>query len=110
MLWSGVGFFYSGPFKPALKLHWASLSRLFISYDGFKIIFGLGLFLVTKLVLFFVCFLVFYLFSRLMLSLAKGCLFILVFPYVFFQVSLSDKLYTFMHQLWLNHAPIGELF
>ena len=37
-------------------------------------------------------------------------LFILVFPYVFFQVSLSDKLYTFMHQLWLNHAPIGELF
>ena len=76
MLWSGVGFFYSGPFKPALKLHWASLSRLFISYDGFKIIFGLGLFLVTKLVLFFVCFLVFYLFSRLMLSLAKGCLFI----------------------------------
>ena len=27
-----------------------------------------------------------------------------------FQVSLSDNLYTFMHQLWLNHAPIGELF
>lgn len=69
-------FFNPGPFKPALKLHWASLSRLFISYDDFKIIFGLSLFLITKLVLFFVCFLVFYLFSRLMLSLAKGCLFI----------------------------------
>ena len=27
-----------------------------------------------------------------------------------FQVSVSDNLYTFMHQLWLNHAPIGELF
>lgn len=27
-----------------------------------------------------------------------------------YKVSLSDKLYTFMHQLWLNHAPIGELF
>lgn len=27
-----------------------------------------------------------------------------------YKVSLSDSLYTFMHQLWLNHAPIGELF
>lgn len=27
-----------------------------------------------------------------------------------YKVSLSDNLYTFMHQLWLNHAPIGELF
>ncbi|KAK2559856.1 Nicotinate phosphoribosyltransferase [Acropora cervicornis] len=27
-----------------------------------------------------------------------------------YKVSLSDNLYTFMHRLWLNHAPIGELF
>ena len=34
----------------------------------------------------------------------------LTLVYFDFQVSLSDNLYTFMHQLWLNHAPIGELF
>ncbi len=28
---------------------------------------------------------------------------------VLFQVSVSDKLYQFMHDLWLENAPIGEL-
>ncbi|XP_065062961.1 nicotinate phosphoribosyltransferase-like [Rhopilema esculentum] len=26
-----------------------------------------------------------------------------------YKVSVSDSLYNFMHQLWLDHAPIGEL-
>ena len=26
-----------------------------------------------------------------------------------YKVSVSEKLYTFMHKLWLENAPIGEL-
>lgn len=26
-----------------------------------------------------------------------------------YKVSVTEKLYTFMHELWLKNAPIGEL-
>ena len=29
--------------------------------------------------------------------------------YLIFQVSVSDNLYQFIHDLWLQNAPIGEL-
>jgi hypothetical protein len=35
--------------------------------------------------------------------------FFLILTYFVNQITVSEKLYDFMHQLWLDSTPIGEL-
>ena len=32
------------------------------------------------------------------------------FDFLYSQVGVTDELYNFIHDLWLQNAPIGELF